>query len=98
MSRAFGLPASAARLTERSAPSEMRLISGMGSAPGLLGLRSQASVQAERSWRAGLPVRVFTRTASRLEASIIFCRKISDVSLSVVAGHTETIQTPAAPI
>src|SRR5580692_737740 len=98
MSRALGLPASAARLTERRALSLTRLISGIGRAPGLLGLRSQASVQAERSWRAGLPVRVFTRTASRLEASIIFSRKISDVSLSVVASHTEPVHTPAAPI
>src|SRR5215469_5105443 len=98
MSRAFLLPASAALFTERSAFSETRLISGMGSAPGLFGLRSQASVQAERSWRAGLPVRVFTRTASRLDASIIFSRKISLVSLSRVASHTEPVQTPAAPI
>ena len=98
MSRAFGLPASAARSIERKASRLTRLISGIGSAPGLSGLRSQASVQAERSWRAGLPVRLFTRTASRLEASIIFSRKISVVSLSTVASHTEPVQTPAAPI
>src|SRR5579864_7549151 len=98
MSRALLLPPSAARLTERSAFSETRLISGIGSAPGESGLRSQASVQAERSWRAGLPVRVLTLTASRLEASIIFSRKISLVSLSRVASHTEPVHTPAAPI
>ena len=41
----------------------------MGSAPGLAGSRSQASVQEERSWRAGLPVRLRVRTASRELAS-----------------------------
>ena len=55
----------------------MMLCSGIGSAPGLSGPRSQASVQAERNWRAGLPVRPLERTASREEAAIIFSRKIS---------------------
>src|SRR3954452_21336370 len=98
MSRAFGFPAAAERSMERNASRLIRLISGIGSAFGLLGLRSHASVQVERNWRAGLPVRLRTRTASRLVASIIFWRKISDVSDSTVASHTEPVQTPAAPI
>ena len=36
--------------------------------------------------------------ASREEAAIIFSRKISVVSDSTVASHTEPVQTPAAPI
>ncbi len=76
----------------------MMLCSGIGSAPGLSGARSQASVQTERSCRAGLPVRPFERIASREDAAIIFSRKISVVSASTVASHTEPVQAPAAPI
>src|ERR1700712_49474 len=76
----------------------MMLCSGIGSAPGLSGPRSHASVHTERNWRAGLPVRPLERTASREEAAIIFSRKISVVSDSTVASHTEPVQAPAAPI
>ena len=64
----------------------MMLCSGIGSAPGLSGPRSHASVQTERNCRAGFPVRPLERTASRDEAAIIFSRKISDVSDSTVAS------------
>src|SRR6185312_9194591 len=97
-SRARGLPAAAARSIAWKASRLMMLCSGIGSAPGLSGSRSQASVQTERNCRAGFPVRPFERTASREEAAIIFARKISDVSDSTVASHTEPVQTPAAPI
>src|SRR5712664_3962688 len=95
---ARGLPAAAARSIELKASRLMMLCSGIGSAPGLSGPRSHASVQTERNWRAGFPVRPLERTASRDEAAIIFSRKISVVSDSTVASHTEPVQTPAAPI
>src|SRR6187455_2472971 len=76
----------------------MMLCSGIGSAPGLSGPRSHASVHTERSCRAGFPVRPFERIASREDAAIIFSRKISEVSDSTVASHTEPVQAPAAPI
>jgi hypothetical protein len=60
--------------------------------------RSHASVQTERSCRAGFPVRLLERTASREDAAIIFSRKISLVSDSTVASHTEPVHAPAAPI
>ena len=48
--------------------------------------------------RVGLPVRHRDRTVSRDRAAIIFSRNISVVSDSLVASHTEPVQTPAAPI
>jgi len=52
--------------------------------------------------RAQLPRRfagaALERMASREEAAIIFSRKISEVSDSTVASHTEPVQAPAAPI
>ena len=83
---------------EANASRLMMLCSGIGSAPGLSGSRSHASVQTERNCRAGFPVRPRERTASREEAAIIFSRKISVVSDSTVASHTEPVHTPAAPI
>src|SRR5262249_58947362 len=97
-SRAFGLPAAAARSMELKASRLMTDCSGIGNAPGLSDARSQASVQTERSCRAGFPVRPLERTASREDAAIIFSRKISVVSDSTVARHTEPVQAPAAPI
>src|SRR5439155_21616844 len=75
----------------------MRLWKGMGNAPGLSGC-SQASVQAERNCREYFPVRHLDRTVSRDLAAIIFSRKISEASDSVVASQTEPVHTPAAPI
>src|ERR1700761_4731517 len=98
MSRALALPPAAAFSIEARAFSLTRLISGIGRAPGLSGLRSQASVQPERSWRAGWRVRVWVGGAPREGASIIFPGKIALVSLSVGASQTEPVQTPAAPI
>ena len=43
-------------------------------------------------------MRPLERTVSRERASIIFSRKISEVSDSCVASHTEPVHTPAAPI
>jgi len=51
----------------------------------------------ERNCRAGLPVRPLERMASREDAAIIFSRKISDVSDSTVASHTEPVHAPDAP-
>src|SRR5215510_14341852 len=95
-SRAFSLPLSAARCAAWRAGSLIRLCKGIGNGPGLSG-PSQASVHAERSWREYLPVRHLDRTVSRDRASIIFWRKISEVSDSVVASHTDPVHTPAAP-
>src|SRR5215211_7733858 len=74
----------------------MRVCKGIGSALIPSG-PSHASVHAERSWRVYLPVRHLERTVSRDLAVIIFCRKISVVSDSVVASHTDPVHTPAAP-
>src|SRR4051794_39140123 len=97
-SRACAFPAAAARSIELKASRLMMLCSGIGSAPGLSGPRSHASVHTERNCRAGFPVRPFERIASREDAAIIFSRKISVVSDSTVASHTEPVQAPAAPI
>lgn len=69
----------------------------MGKVPGL-SAPSHASVQADRSWRAGLPVRPRDRTVWRDRASTIFSRKMGEVSASWVASQTEPVQAPAAPM
>src|SRR5690349_21528535 len=59
---------------------------------------SHASVQGERSWRDGLPVRERERTVSREDAASIFSLTMGLVSASVVVSQTEPHQAPAAPM
>ena len=70
---------------------------GMGSGSGLSG-PCQASVQADRSWRVYLPVRLRERTVWREFAASIFSFTAGAVSASAVVSHTEPHQAPAAPI
>ncbi len=59
---------------------------------------SQASVQGERSWRDGLPVRLFDRTVSRALAASILSFTTGFVSASAVVSQTDPHQAPCAPI
>src|SRR3546814_3765915 len=59
---------------------------------------SQASVHDERSWREGLPVRLFDRTVSRALAASILSFTTGLVSASAVVSHTDPHQAPCAPI
>src|SRR3546814_12861743 len=59
---------------------------------------SHASVQGERSWREGLPVRLFERTVSRALAASILSLTTGLVSASAVVSHTDPHPAPCAPI
>jgi hypothetical protein len=69
---------------------------GMPSGIGVSG-PTHSSVQAERSWRAGLPVRDRERTVSADVAARNFSLTTGWVSASSVVSHTEPHHTPAAP-
>src|SRR3546814_14609513 len=80
------LPISSDNLsTLRSAGSLTSDWSGIGSGLGAPSA-SHASVQGERSWREGLPVRLFERTVSRAEAASILSFTNGLVSASAVVS------------
>ena len=70
--------------------------SGIGNGPGDAA-DSHSSVHAERSWRAGLPVRLRERSVSDDVAARNFSLTNGWVSASAVVSHTEPHHTPSAP-
>ena len=89
-------PPAAAASTRRRAGSLIIDCNGMGKGSGPSGC-SQASVQSDRSCRAGFPVRPRDRTVSLAVAPSIFSFVAGAVSASSVVSHTLPVHTPAAP-
>ena len=90
------LACSARGVIRRAASAKTMPCSGIGSGSGV-SARSHASVQAVRSWRAGLPVIDRERTVSRDVAASSFSTAIGFVSASATVSQIEPVHTPCAP-